>query len=95
MPKKANKAIKLNQVSKELFIYIALLIILLLTSINISTFLKPKVVKVLGAETQNKEDVFWQGFLTKNPNYVPGWIEIGKPDKAREIDPNYVSDTSE
>lgn len=78
-----------NKTAKEIFIYISLLFILLLTLVNITSYLKPKVVKVLGTETQNSEAVFWQDFLTKNPNYIPGWIEISRNDKAKEIDPNY------
>jgi len=90
MPKTANRNKLLNKTSKELFIYVALLFVLLLVSINIDTYLKPVTTKVLGAETQNKEDVFWQDFLSKHPDYIPGWIEIGRIDKANEIDPNYI-----
>jgi hypothetical protein len=90
MPKTANRKNPLNKASKELFIYVLFLFILLLASINIDTYLTPVSTKVLGAETQNKEDVFWQDFLNKNPDYIPGWIETGRLDKAREIDPNYT-----
>lgn len=45
--------------------------------------------EVLGATTKEVSDEdFWKEFLNENPNYVPGWIEIGKIDKAREISPN-------
>jgi hypothetical protein len=81
---------KVNKIAKELFIYVFLLLILLITSVNINNYLKSKDTKVLGSETQNKEVVFWQNFLTKNPTYVPGWIETGRMDKAGEIDPNYI-----
>jgi hypothetical protein len=90
MPKSAHKRFKLNRATKEFFIYIALLFVLLLTSINISIFVSPKEVKVLGVETQNKEEIFWQDFLSKNPDYVPGWIETGNVDKAKSINPNYI-----
>jgi hypothetical protein len=90
MPKTANRNSLLNKTSKELFIYVVVLFLLLLVSINIDTYLKPVETKVLGAETQNNEEVFWQDFLSKHPDYVPGWIEIGKADKANEIDPNYI-----
>ena len=92
MPKTANKNKGLNSASKELFIYVVFLFILLLVSINIDTYLRPVNVdvKVLGAETQNNKEVFWQDFLSKHPDYVPGWIEIGRTDKANEIDPNYI-----
>jgi hypothetical protein len=82
--------LRVNKIAKELFIYVFLLFILLITSININNYLKLKETKVLGSETENKEAVFWQDFLTKNPDYVPGWVEIGKTDKAHEIDPNYI-----
>lgn len=79
---------KINKASIQVFIFVAIVFILLLTSINIKNFLNPK--KVLGAETtEPKHEEFWQQFLNENPNYVPGWIEIGRIDKAKEIDPNY------
>lgn len=81
---------RVNKIAKEIFIYVFLLFILLLTSINISNHLTPKETKVLGSETENKEEVFWQGFLNKNPDYIPGWIEIGRTDRVQEIDPNYI-----
>jgi hypothetical protein len=81
---------RVNKIAKELFIYVSLLFILLITSINIDNYLRLRETKVLGTETENKEVIFWQDFLTKNPNYVPGWIEIGRTERAREIDPNYI-----
>jgi len=82
---------RVNKTAKQLFIYVALLLVLLLTAINIENYQTPvKLVKVLGEETQiNGDQQFWQDFLTKNPNYIPGWIETGRIDKAKEIDPNY------
>lgn len=78
----------------ELIMSVAILMILVLTSLNISTFLTAR--KVLGTETSNPdtksvsdETKFWEDFLVKNPNYIPGWIEIGRTDKAKEIDPNF------
>lgn len=82
-------ATRVNKVAKELLIYLALLLILFITSLNINNYSKPKQVKVLGTETVNKEEIFWQDFLNKNPDYIPGWIETGKMDKAKEIDPNF------
>lgn len=77
-----------NKVSRELFIFVATLLILLLSIINIENYQRPK--KVLGIETQIvSNDTFWQDFLKENPNYIPGWIEIGRLDKVKEIDPNY------
>jgi len=80
---------KVNQAAKQLLIFTAIIFILLLTSTNIGSYLTPK--KVLGVETQiDLEEKFWQEFLDKNPNYIPGWIEIGRNDKVKEIDPNYL-----
>ena len=83
-------ATNINAVSKVFFIYVFVAFVLLLTSVNIGRFLAPK--KVLGAEAQgDSRERFWQNFLVKNPNYIPGWIEIDREDKAHEIDPNYVT----
>ena len=80
---------RVNKVARELLIYVAALFILLLASANIESYLSPK--KVLGAETQViSDETFWQDFLTKNPNYIPGWLELGRTDKVKEIDPNYI-----
>jgi len=78
-----------NNNVKEIFIYTFLLFVLLLASININNYLTPKKAVVLGIETENKQEIFWNDFLKKNPNYIPGWIEIGRTDKTKEIDPNY------
>jgi hypothetical protein len=75
----------------ELIICVSVAIIMLLTSFNISTFLMPK--KVLGIKTDGAESTrfdFWNSFLANNPSYIPGWIEIGRTDKVKEIDPNYI-----
>jgi hypothetical protein len=83
---------RVNKVARELLIYVATLFILLLASANIESYLSPK--KVLGTETQiNSAESFWQDFLTKNPNYIPGWLELGRTDKVKEIDPNYQTPT--
>lgn len=78
-----------------IFIYLTILLSLLLTAINISSYLSP--VLVLGIETEAKSEevdtsdqAFWQDFLFRNPEYIPGWVELGRYDKAREIDPNYL-----
>jgi hypothetical protein len=84
---------KVNKVARQLFIYVALLFILLLAAVNIENYQTPgKPVKVLGTETQiNNDQKFWQDFLSKNPNYIPGLIETGRLDKVKEIDPNYIT----
>ena len=79
---------KVNNVAIELLIFVATLLVLLLTVTNIESYQATK--KVLGTETKvNPVSKFWQDFLSKNPNYVPGWMEIGRVDKVKEIDPNY------
>ena len=80
---------KVNKSAKEVFVYVFFLFVLLLTAVNINTFLKPKEVEVLGIQTQNEDIVFWEEFLSKHPNYIPGWIELGELDKVKQIDPNY------
>ncbi len=89
MPKPVRKIDKLNSVAKELLVFTFILLLLVLTSANVDKYLQPKKVTVLGVETENKDDEFWNEFLVKNPNYIPGWIELGRLDKAKEIDPNY------
>ena len=80
---------RVNKAAVELLIFVSALFILILTAANIENYQTPK--KVLGAETQiNTTDKFWQDFLIKNPNYIPGWLEIGRTDKVKEIDPNYI-----
>ena len=64
----------------------------MLSLVNIKNYLFTETVpeKVLGAETETDVTLnFWNDFLTKNPEYVPGWLEIGRADKAYSIDPNY------
>jgi len=79
---------RVNKAIKELLIFVAALFVLLLSAANIESWQSPK--KVLGAESQaNSNDKFWEEFLEKNPNYIPGWLEIGRVDKVKEIDPNY------
>jgi hypothetical protein len=73
----------------ELFIFIAIISVLFMTSLNIKNYLTPK--KVLGANIQvDRSQNFWQDFLVRNPNYIPGWIEAGRIDRVKEIDPNYI-----
>ncbi|MEK7550528.1 MAG: hypothetical protein AAB535_01980 [Patescibacteria group bacterium] len=65
----------------------SVVMILLLSALNIQSYLEPK--PVLGIETEDNEKIFWEDFLSKNPNYIPGWIELGRLDKVKQIDPNY------
>ena len=87
-------AYKVNKACIEIFVFTSILVVLLLSLVNIENSLKPK--KVLGAQTTNADpetssgqELFWNDFLTRNPDYIPGWIEQGRMDKVKEIDPNY------
>jgi hypothetical protein len=83
-------ATQINKASKDLFVIVAVLFVLYLTAINISNIFKPKE-NVLGVETQeNTDQEFWEDFLTKHPNYIPGWVEIGRTDKVKQLDPNFL-----
>ena len=82
--------------------------VLLISGINFETFKQNQ--KVLGVKTEktNEEltfqadENFWTDFLTQNPNYFEGWIELAKLDidsgktdlaiyaytKAKQLNPN-------
>jgi hypothetical protein len=84
---------KVNEAVIETFIFVSILFVLFLTSINIKNYLTPK--KVLGAETKADTETssvqakFWSDFLTKNPNYLPGLKETGNIEEIKKIDPNW------
>ncbi len=73
-----------NDIKSYLFINFAIFI-LLLSFFNIST-IKNREVKVLGTKDDNS---FWINFAEKNPTYRDAWIELGRLDKIKEIDPNF------
>ena len=77
-----------SQIIKFLFT----LFILSLTVININKYLTP--TQVLGIQIENVEDDshFWEVFLKKNPNYLPGLVEIGEFEKVKKINPNFIFD---
>jgi hypothetical protein len=78
----------MSKQESNLYFYVIAILILILSIININSYF-PQKPPVLGVETKNTEGIFWYDFLQKHPNYIPGWIEIGRVDKAIEIDPNY------
>jgi hypothetical protein len=80
---------KFKQAYFQIFVYFLIVFLLLLTSLNINNYLSPKVV--LGVTTEDESGTDWQEFVNKNPNYIPGWIELGQTDKVRGIDPNYLT----
>jgi cytoskeletal protein RodZ len=84
---------KIRKATVQLLVYVLVLFVLLLTFVNIQNFFGPK--KILGIETEaqnnnsQNEDQFWSDFLIKNPNYIPGWIAVGREDQVKNIDPNF------
>lgn len=67
-------------------IYINLAILVILLSIfNLQTKKKNQVT-VLGA---SNDLAYWEELVKKHPTYRDAWIELGRMDKAEEIDPNY------
>ena len=71
----------------------AIITLLLLSALNIESYLAPKDilgVRTTISEADSIEVDFWKTFLEANPDYIPGWIEIGRWDKVRQIDPNYL-----
>ncbi len=86
--KKNNKVVKIKY--REYLVYFFIIFLVLLSSFNVASYLTPKKQTVLGIVTSNDEGVFWYKFLKDNPDYIPGWIEINRPDKVANIDPNYL-----
>ncbi len=97
MLKKLNKT---KLIKQQVFVYFSVIIMLVITLLNLQKYLDEK--EVLGASTEeislikpsSNDVLFWRDFLAKNPNYIPGWIELGRIDKVMEIDPNYKLGTS-
>lgn len=80
---------KKKKYDKELrtLFYINLAVLILIISAFNLFNQKKKDVQVLGIETN---DTFWQDFVIKHPTYRDGWIELGRMDKVKEIDPNFI-----
>lgn len=71
-----------------LFFSVSVVTLLLLSALNIENYLSPK--EVLGVETEDVvNEEYWNEFLQKHPDYIPGWVELGRYDKVMQIDPNY------
>lgn len=60
--------------------------VLLLSFFNLKQTKKIREVQVLGVDTNN---LFWEEMTVKHPTYRDAWVELGRLDKVREIDPNY------
>lgn len=70
----------------NLLLYITLAILVLILSIFNLKNIYRKPIQVLGA---TDDSGYWQELTQKNPTYIDGWIELGRWDKVKEIDPNY------
>ena len=73
---------------KELnnLLIINLVIIVLLLSIFNLQSLKKNEIKVLGTTIDNS---FWEEMIKNHPTYRDAWIELGRMDVVKQIDPNY------
>ena len=78
-----------NGIFREILLGCFVVVTLLLSLVNFISFTKPNENKVLGVNTENQSDLYWEELLTKHDTYIPGWIEIGRLDKAAQIDPNF------
>lgn len=81
-----------NSNKQLILISIALLVLLILASLNIKNYYLPKTVLGISVQEEISDNEFWNEYLKNNPNYVPGWLEIGRIDKAVEIDPNFQTE---
>jgi len=75
MQKELNYLLKINLI----------IIVLLLSFFNL-TLLNKHETKVLGETIDNS---YWEELVAKNPTYRDGWIELGRMDMVRQIDPNF------
>lgn len=79
----------------QYLLYLTLAILIILLSIFNLQNTSVNKTKVLGSKVEietnekEKENNFWNEFQIKNPTYIDGWIELGRLDKVKEIDPNY------
>lgn len=70
------------------FIYTLIAIsILLLSAFNLRS--NKQEIQVLGAQVEDNQK-YWEELVKKHPTYIEGWLELGRLDKVREIDPNYL-----
>ena len=80
----SKKKIKLELLG---FLYIlSAILILTLSALNLNV--TKTEVKVLGSQVEDNSE-YWQDLVEKHPTYIDGWLELGRLDKVKEIDPNY------
>ncbi|MDP3918152.1 MAG: hypothetical protein Q8Q30_03195 [Candidatus Woesebacteria bacterium] len=70
----------------EYLLFVNIIIIILLLSIFNLQFHKKNEIKVLGAVTNNS---YWEEMAIKHPTYRDAWVELGRMDIVKQIDPNY------
>ncbi len=70
----------------EYLFFINIIIIVLLLSIFNLQSLKKNEIKVLGATIDNS---YWEEMVIKHPTYRDAWVELGRMDIVKQIDPNY------
>lgn len=86
---KARKKAKEVDPQKDLnFLKILLISVFLILISMFNLQLSSESSKVLGAST-NSQNEFWRELTAKHPDYIDGWLEQGRIDKVKEIDPNY------
>lgn len=84
------QGLKINNKDIYLLKITFILILLILSFMNLKTIFSYK--KVLGVETAKPSAIdYWSKFLTDNPNYIPGLLEINNTTEANKVDPNYRS----
>lgn len=69
-----------------LFFINIIIIVLLLSIFNLQSYKKGEI-KVLGATTNNS---YWEEIVAKHPTYRDAWVELGRMDMVKRIDPNYL-----
>jgi hypothetical protein len=81
----------------QYLMYITFAVLVILLSIFNLQNVSQNKNEVLGAATViskielENEKFFWEEFQKINPTYIDGWIELGRLDKVKEIDPNYFT----
>ena len=84
-PAKQGQALP-DKIKKEILFFCsccAAVIVLLITGINLQSYLTPNQVlgtkaEVAGPSENEQEKIFWENFLKDNPRYFDGWIELAK-----------------
>ena len=75
-----------DKIKKEILFFCsccAAVIVLLITGINLQSYLTPNQVlgtkaEVAGPSENEQEKIFWENFLKDNPRYFDGWLELAR-----------------